>query len=153
MSSASWLALLAPLPADVVPERKPVATPEQIENGTAGPIAGWQSVMVHLSAPEGSRNVLITVDASGTLLSGGDHVLLIRSGSRNGVTTTIYEHESVGGRFEDDGSFRGTRWQTRTEQLAAAGDDEGETTSVPSAPSEADVAALRRLVADVMARL
>jgi hypothetical protein len=144
--------LLAPLPADVVPERKPVATPEQIENGTAGPIAGWQSVTVYLSAPEGSRNVLITLDASGKLLSGGDHVLFIRAGTRDGAATAIYEHESVGGRFEDDGSFRGTRWHTRTEQLAEAGDDDGETMSVPSVPSEADVGALRRLVADVMRR-
>jgi hypothetical protein len=146
-----WLALLAPLPDNVAVERKPVASAEQIAQGTAGPIAGWQSISVNLWAPEGSRNVLITVDASGTLLSAGDHVLLIRPSERDGIKVTIYDHESVGGRYNDDGSFQGTRWQTRTEQVVDA-DDDGETTSTPSAPSADDIAALNRIVADVMKR-
>ena len=45
----------------------------------------------------------------------------------------------------------GARWQTRTEQIADS-DDEGETTSTPSTPSEDDIASLNRLVADVMRR-
>ena len=147
-----WLTLLAPLPADVVPERKPVASAEQLENGTAGPIADWQSLTVNLWVPEGSRNLLITIDGSNRLLSAGDHVLFIREPVlRDGITVAIYEHESVGGRYEDDGSFHGTRWQTRTEQLGDS-DDEGVTTSTPSAPSEDDIASLNRLVADVMRR-
>jgi hypothetical protein len=152
MSQApSWLRLFAPLPDGVVPERKPVASAEQIAAGTAGPIEGWQSVMVHLSAPAGSRNILVTVDAAGKLLSAGDHVLFVSEGLRDGVRTAVYNHESVGGRYEDDGSFRGTRWQTRTEQVVAS-DDDGWTTSVPSPPSDDDVVALNRIVADVLAR-
>lgn len=152
MPVPSWLALLAPLPADVVPERKPVASAEQLENGTAGPIAGWQSVTVNLSTPEGSRHILITIDASNTLLSAGDHVLFVREPAlRDGITVAIYDHESVGGRYADDGSFHGTRWRMRTEQVVDS-DDEGQTTSTPSAPSEDDIASLNRLVADVMRR-
>ena len=68
-----WLALLSPIPADAKPGRKPVASAEQIEKSTAGPIAGWQSISVHLSEPEyGLRHVLITLDENGQLLSGGD---------------------------------------------------------------------------------
>ena len=144
--------LLGPLPAEVVPEIKPVASAEQLEKGTAGPIADWQSVTVNLWVPEGSRNILITIDGSHKLLSAGDHVLFVREPAmRDGVRIAIYDHESVGGRYGDDGSFHGTRWQTRTEQVADS-DDEGETTSTPSAPSEDDIASLNRLVADVMRR-
>jgi hypothetical protein len=146
-----WLALLAPLPDDVAVERKPVASAEQLAQGTAGPIAGWQSISVNLWAPEGSRNILVTVDESGTLLSAGDHVLFIRSSERDGIKVTIYDHESVGGRYAADGSFHGTRWQTRTEQVVDA-DDDGEATSTPSAPSAEDIAALSRIVADVLRR-
>lgn len=147
-----WLTLLAPLPAEVVPERKPVASAEQLEKGTAGPIADWQSVTVNLWVPEGSRNILITIDGSNTLLSAGDHVLFVREPAlRDGIMVAIYDHESVGGRYADDGSFHGTRWQMRTEQVVDS-DDEGETTSTPSAPSEDDIASLNRLVADVLRR-
>ena len=147
-----WLTLLAPIPAEVVPERKPVASAEQLKDGTAGPIADWQSVTVNLWVPEGSRNILITTDASHKLLSAGDHVLFVREPAmRDGIMVAIYDHESVGGRYADDGSFHGTRWQMRTEQVVGS-DDEGETTSTSSTPSEDDIASLNRLVADVMRR-
>ncbi len=152
MTVPPWLALLAPLPADVVPQRKPVATAEQLETGTAGPIADWQSVTVYLSVPEGSRHILITVDGSGKLLSAGDHVLFVREPAvRDGIMVAIYDQESVGGRYADDGLFHGTRWQTRTEQVVDS-DDEVKTTATPSPPSEDDIASLNRLVADVMRR-
>ena len=147
-----WLRLLAPLPATATPERAPVASAEQIANGTAGPIAGWVSVKVYLSDPgSGLRHVLITLDAEGRLLSGGDTILIESREQRGGVTVTIYDQENIGGRFEPDGSFRGTRWRTRTEQI---GDDEdgATTTSVPSPPTDEDVASLRRLVDDVLSR-
>ena len=148
----SWLKLLAPLPGDVTVERKAVASAEQIANGTAGPIAGWVSVAVYLSDPEaGLRHVLITLDADGKLLSGGDTILLERREQRGGVMVTIYDQESIGGRFEDDGSFRGTRWRTRTERIGDE-DDEGQTTSTPSPPTDDETAALRRLVDDVLKR-
>ena len=104
-----WLALLAPLPVDVKPERKPVASAEQLASGTAGPIAGWQSITVNLSEPDyGLRHVQITLDEQGQLLSGGDHVMFVREITPDGNEATLTDHESVGGRFEQDGSFRGT---------------------------------------------
>ena len=66
MAAPDWLSLLAPLPARGLINRKPVASAEQIEKGTAGPIAGWQSLTVMLSEPEyGLRHVHITLDAAG----------------------------------------------------------------------------------------
>ena len=152
MDTPAWLALLAPLPGDAVVERKPVASAEQIGQGTAGPIAGWESVTVNLSsAHAGSRHVLITIDAAGTLLSGGDHVLFVTT-PIGADSPTIYHHESIGGRFAADGSFQGTRWRGRTEQMPDA-DGVSATSSTPSVPTEREVAALRALIADVMRRL
>lgn len=148
----AWLALLAPLPDDVVIERKPVASPELIAAGKADAIAGWDSITVNLSDPaHGLRHVLITLDGAGTLLSGGDSVMFHREEQRGGELWNIYDHENVGGRFEADGSFRGTRWRSRTEHLGDD-DDPKASTSTPSPPSEDDVARLRALVAWVLAR-
>jgi hypothetical protein len=152
LEKPDWLALLTPLPRDAKPERKPVASAEQLASGTAGPIAGWQSLSLHLSVPEGSRHLLITVDAAGKLLSAGDHVMLVTSQRRDGKVFNIYDHESVGGRFAEDGSFHGTRWITHTEQEDGADDDAATMTSTSSKPSEEDITALNRLVADVMTR-
>ena len=151
LEKPDWLALLAPLPRDVKPERKPVASAEQIANGTAGPIADWVSLSVHLSAPHGSRHVLITLDGDGRLLSAGDHVMIVSQAARLDRPIATYDHESVGGRYAGDGSFHGTRWITRTEQEEGA-DEMDTTSSTPSTPSAADVAALKALVADVMKR-
>src|SRR6476469_1626341 len=79
MPAPLWLSLLAPLPHDVVPQRKPVASAQQLADGTAGPIAGWQSVTVNLSEPDfGLRHVQITLDEQGRLLAGGDFVMFVR---------------------------------------------------------------------------
>jgi hypothetical protein len=150
--NAPWHVLLAPLPAEVHVERKPVASVEQLAAGTADAIAGWESLAVHLSdPPRGLRNVLVTVDAAGTLLSAGDWVLFSRTEIRDGVEVTIHDHHSIGGRFEKDGSFRGTVWHSQSAQKGDA-DDAVTISATPSAPSAEDVEALRRLVADVMRR-
>ena len=148
----TWLALFAPLPDHAVVERKPVASPELVASGKADAIAGWESLTVNLSDPvAGMRHVLITLDANGTLLSGGDMVLFQREEQRGRDLVTIYDQENVGGRFEEDGSFRGTRWITHTEQI---GDDDenAHTTSLPSPPSEQDVASLRAIIDAVIRR-
>ena len=148
-----WLTLLAPLPPDVKPVRKPVASAEQIANGTAGPIADWVSLSVNLSAPEGSRNVLITLDGHGKLLSAGDHVMFVSKASRMDRPIAAYEHHSVGGRYAEDGSFHGTRWISHGEQDVDDADDVGRvTSSTPSTPSAEDIAGLNAVVADVMKR-
>lgn len=154
MPAPSWLSLLSPLPGDAVPQRKPVASPAQIESGTAGPIAGWQSVTLHLSEPEhGLRHVQITLDETGALLSGGDHVMLVRETTPDGLDATLTEHHSVGGRFEPDGSFRGTHWISVLE--SSPGDQDGSVTRSAEhrPPTDAEIAALRALVDDVLRRL
>lgn len=128
-----------------------MASPELVASGEAEAIAGWESITAYLSDPAGMRHVLITLDAKGTLLSGGDMVLLQRQEQRGRDVVKIYDQENVGGRFEEDGSFRGTRWLTHTEQI---GDDDesAHATSLPSPPSERDVASLRAIVDAVIKR-
>jgi hypothetical protein len=151
VTNPAWLALFAPLPDDAVVERKPVASPELVASGKADAIAGWDSVSVNLSDVAGLRHILITLDANDRLLSASDLVLFQRTEPRGRDVVTIYDQETVGGRYEEDGSFRGTRWVTHTEQI---GDDEAHahTTSLPSPPPAADVAALRAAVDAVLKR-
>ncbi len=150
-TNPAWLALFAPLPDDAVVERKPVASPELVANGKADAIAGWDSISVHLSDVPGLRHVLITLDANDRLLSASDLVLFQRTEHRGRDMVTISDQETVGGRYEEDGSFRGTRWITHTEHI---GDDEehAHTTSLPSPPSPADVTSLRAIVDAVLRR-
>jgi hypothetical protein len=153
--SPQWLNLLVPLPHDVKPERKPVASAEQLAAGTAGPIAGWQSITVYLSEPAyGLRHVLITLDERGQLLSGGDHVMFVReTNPADDSEATLTDHESVGGRFEADGSFRGTHWKTTLESGPGDANDESVTRSAEHRPPTMDeVAALRRIIEDVLSR-
>jgi hypothetical protein len=146
-SGRHWHALLAPLPEDAVPERKPVGSPEVLATPAGRSIAGWEQLTINLSAgPAGLRSVLVVLDAGGALLSAGDSVLY-RSGDADRATIL---HLSVGGRFESDGSFHGTRWHSVA--IEPGGEEEPEWESTPSAPSEEDVEALRTLVAEVIRR-
>jgi len=106
---------------------------------------------VDLSAPEfGLRHVQVTLDATGTLLTGSDIVMFVRETAPGG-DATLTDHESIGGRFEVDSSFRGTCWKSRLRSLPES--DESETVwSESAAPTDDQIAALRRLVADVLGR-
>jgi hypothetical protein len=153
-SAPSWLSLLAPLPASARAERKPVASAEQLAAGTAGPIAGWQRVTVYLSQPEhGLRHLQVTLDDNGAVLSGGDHVMYVLETAPDTDEAVLTEHHSLGGRFERDGSFRGTC--SKSTLVSTPGGEEGEST-VRSAenrpPTGPEIAALRRLVEDVLSR-
>ena len=152
MSAPVWLSLLSPLPADVQPVRKPVASAAQIETGTAGPIAGWHNVIVNLSEPDfGLRHVQITLDETGKMLSASDHVMFVRETSADGLDLLLSDHENIGGRFEDDGSFSGTYWSTRLR--SDPGSDDSETVSADhSAPTPEQIAALRVMAADMLHR-
>lgn len=152
MPAPSWLSLLSPLPPDSAVQRKLVASPEMVADGTDGPIAGWYTLTVYLSEPEyGLRHVHLTLDAEGTLLSGGDHVMFVRETTPDGLDATLTEHHSLGGRFEADGSFRGTHWLSVLE--TAPGADEGVTRSADHRPpSDDEIAALRAIVEDVLRR-
>ena len=154
MPAPPWLSLLAPLPHDVVPQRKPVASAQQLAEGTAGPIAGWQSITVNLSEPDfGLRHVQITLDEQGRLLAGGDFVMFVRETTPEGGEATLTDHESIGGRFEEDGDFRGTHWKATLE--SSADDDESSVTRSAQhrRPSAEEIAELKRIIDDVLNRL
>ena len=76
--------------------------------------------------------------------------MLVRETSKDG-SAIVTDHESVGGRFETDGSFRGTHWKTTLE-----GSADGDTSITRSAehrpPTAEEIAALRRIIDDVLRR-
>jgi hypothetical protein len=152
MPAPSWLSLLSPLPPETTAQRQPVASEAQLEEGTAGPIAGWQSVTVNFSEPEyGLRHVQITLDEHGKLLAASDHVMFVRETTPDG-DATITDHESIGGRFEHDGSFRGTRWNSRLESRGVNDEDLVTTGASRRLPTENEIVTLRRIVEDVLAK-
>jgi hypothetical protein len=97
------------------------------------------------------RTVLVVLDAEGVLLSASDAVLY-RTAVTEGAfpaNATILQL-SVGGRFEDDGSFHGTRWHSVA--VERGGEEEPEWESTPSEPSPDDVDGLRAVVAELIRR-
>src|SRR3954468_7300900 len=148
-----WHGLLAPLPREAVPVRQPVASPEVLAGPTGYALEGWEQLVLHLSpGAAGLRTILVVLDADGTLLSASDAVLyrsapVGASSPANGAGAATILQMSVGGRFEPDGSFHGTRWHSVA--VERGGEEELEWESTPSSPSEEDVEGLRALVADV----
>ena len=140
----SWHALFAPLPADAVPRRQPVAPPEVLATPAGTAIAGWEQLVLDLSAGGTAMRVVhVVLDGDGRPISASDMVFY-RTGPAE------IRQESVGGRFEADGSFRGTRWLTAGPE--PADDEPPDWESTPSEPSAADVAALRALVDEMLRR-
>jgi hypothetical protein len=153
---AAWQALLAPLPPDAAPKRQPVAPPEVLAGPHGWAVAGWEQLVLYLSAgPAGSRTVMAVLDGTGALLSGSDGVMF-----RTGIggapppddceAPALIRMESVGGRFEPDGSFHGTRWLSVAVDDGREGDLDWEST--PGAPTEADAAALQNLMTELIRR-
>jgi hypothetical protein len=150
---APWLSLLAPLPADVVPHRAPVAAPGTPQAAPDSPIAGWQSLIVDRSdLPFGGRVVHVTLDAAGVPISASDHVYLrdVDATSQAPADPVQMRQLSVGGRIEADGTFRGTHWTTAGPE--PADDEEPQWQMTPRPPTEREIAALMALVHEVMAR-
>jgi hypothetical protein len=149
-----WHALLGPLPEGAVPQRQPVAPPEVLSSPTGWAVAGWEQLVLYLSAgPAGSRTILVVLDGDGALVSGGDNVLY-RSGLSDNVpppddAPALIRQENIGGRFESDGSFHGTRWHS---VAVDRGEDELEWESSRSEPSPEDVVGLREVVSELMRR-
>ena len=110
----------------------------------------------HELAAAGLRIVLVVLDADGVVLSASDAVL-VRTGPdgtpppEDCDAPAVMHQESVGGRFESDGSFRGTRWRS-TAVDPGGGIEELEWESTPSEPSPSDVAGLRATVAELLRR-
>jgi len=155
-----WHALLAPLPNDVIVQRKPVAPPEVLSKPEGAAIAGWEQLTIELSAGlAGLRHVLVVLDPNGQPISASDHVLYWSEVSRTGqnadtssakALSAEFYQESIGGRFETDGTFRGTRWQTVGEDYRDG--SEPKMDSTPSEPSAADIAGIKAIVAEIIRR-
>ena len=146
-----WHKLLAPLPADAVPRRSPVAPPEVLAMPEGAAIAGWENLTVDLSAgAAGLRVVLVLLDETGRALSASDLVLYRSEGMEGGEAVVETRQESLGGRLEEDGTFRGTRWQSLHVETAGGREIRKELT--PAEPRDEDVVALKGLVEEMMKR-
>ncbi len=109
------------------------------------PRPSWHALFAPLAADGGTamRVVHVVLDGDGRPISASDMVFY-RTGPAE------IRQESVGGRFEADGSFRGTRWLTAGPE--PADDEPPDWESTPSEPSAADIAALRALVDEMLRR-
>ncbi len=145
----AWHALLAPLPDGAVPRRRPVVPPEVMLRNESAAVAGWEQLVLEMPASEGGLRVTLAVlDGSGRAISGSDAVL--RRRTLNGEAGVEFTHETLGGRFESDTVFLGTRWKLVTVEHADGRAERLEAT--PSAPTAEEEAGLRALVAELMRR-
>jgi hypothetical protein len=105
--------------------------------------------------------VLVVLDADDRVISVSDAVLhrversSIELAGRvpplmQRAATVEYRHESLGGRFEVDGKFHGTRWRVVT--IEDGHDDETPTNSSSCEPSADDLSALQALIREVVRR-
>jgi hypothetical protein len=144
---APWHALLAPLPDDAVVKRRPVLPPEIAAKPESAVIAGWEQLTVEFAdACRGMRHLMVVLDAQGRAISASD--LVMYRAELGGEV--VFFQETVGGRLEEDGSFRGTRW--RTLGLDSPDDEEAKLDASPSTPTQAEAQALKGLVAEIMRR-
>jgi hypothetical protein len=105
-------------------------------------VAGWYSLIIDLSSPSvGHRVTMATLDGD-LLLSGSDMVYR--------MTPEANLMESLGGRFEPDGSFRGTHWYCVLEPGAEEHAQPGN--FPPRKPSAGEARALRALLDELCRR-
>lgn len=165
--------LLAPLPADATVRRQPVAA--TLPTDARGPIDGWEQFVVELTEGVQLRRIVqVVTDATGALVSAGDHVMSATAdaparakrapGGAAEAPDDLWYHESIGGRFEAGGEFRGTHWRMWSlattdddeEGAAETEDDSGAAHALPAPERRAATAdeadALRRLATDVLVR-
>jgi hypothetical protein len=143
-----WQALLGPLPAGSAPRVSPVGPPALVGTPEGATVAGWESLVLELSAGSAGLRVLqVLRDAEGRLLSASDHVLFRSEAEGRPVQI---RQESIGGRFESDGDFRGTCWLITG--LEPADEEEPQWDLSPRQPTQAEVEALRTLVAEIVGR-
>jgi hypothetical protein len=146
-----WHALLAPLPPDVIPLRKPVAPPEVLATAHGAAIAGWQNLSLDLPAgTAGLRHLLIVLDETGRPIAASDHVFIHWEDPSDPSGPWQMRQESIGGRLEEDGRFLGTCWTITGPEPR---DDEPPAwESIPRQPSDEEAAVLMGLVAEIVAR-
>jgi len=146
----TWHALLAPLPPGARPRRRAVATTADLDPAAAAAIAGWSSLVLDLTAgADGLRVVQVLLDADGRPLSASDHVLF-RSASRDESGRPWIRQENIGGRYEADGSFRGTCW--RTEGPEPGEDEPPRWNAIPRSPTAEEITGLAALVHEMRRR-
>jgi hypothetical protein len=143
-----WHALLGPLPVGAAPRVAPVGSPELHGTLEGAAVAGWETLVLELSAGSAGLRVLqVLRDAEGRLLSASDHVLFRSEAIGQPVQI---RQESIGGRFESNGESRGTFWLVTGPEPVDEEDPRWELS--PREPAKDEVEALRRLVAEIVRR-
>jgi hypothetical protein len=144
----SWHALLAPFPTTATPRLRRLGPESPAPDDPASAIAGWSELVLDLSAgPAGARVIHVVLDPHNRPLAASDLVYFRPQPANN--PDSYHQQQSIGGRFEEDGSFRGTCWIGTATGPADA--DDLHWTLTPSEPREEQVTALRSLVASVLA--
>ena len=150
MSELAWHALLAPLPEDAAPTRKPVGTPDVLASPEGAAIAGWSQLTLHLAAGQaGLRILLVVLEAAARPVAASDHVLFWSPGE-GGSDPRRIRQESIGGSLAADGSFRGTCWLVTGPE--PENDEPPQWDSTSRHPTAAESAALCALAAELVAR-
>ncbi|MEP6686821.1 MAG: hypothetical protein ABJC36_00640 [Gemmatimonadales bacterium] len=145
-----WHTLLAPVPPEARPVRKPIGPPEILASAEGAAIAGWQNLSLNLSGAHGLRHLLIVLDETGRAIAASDHVFLHWPDPGDPAAPWQMLQESIGGRLEADGRFLGTCWTVTGPEPEE--DEEPAWTSTPRPPTDDEVAQLRSLVAELIAR-
>jgi len=113
-------------------------------------IAGWKQVTVELPAGRaGLRTLLVVLDATAGPIAASDQVLFWSWGDGPAAPAQVRQ-ESIGGRPEGDGSFTGTCWRVTGPEPQDDEPPQWESTHRP--PTAAEIAALQRLVTELLAR-
>jgi hypothetical protein len=146
-----WHALLAPLPPEAMPVRKPIGPPDVLGTAHGGAIAGWQNLSLELSAGTfGLRHLLIVLDETGRPIAASDHVFIHWEDPSDPSGPWQMRQESIGGRLEEDGRFLGTCWTVSGPEPRE--DEPPAWESVPRPPTDEEAAVLKGLVAEIVAR-
>lgn len=147
----TWHALLAALPPEAVPARKPLGPASGDQPGN--PLAGWSELVLELSAGAGGLRVLqVVLDAESRPIAASDLVYHPATSAQTSAASepALSRQESLGGRFEPDGTFKGTYWRGTA---PAAGEVEAAAWQLlPNPPTPVQVEALRNLVAELVRR-
>lgn len=99
----------------------------------------------------GLGHLLLTLDETGRPISASDHVLFRAPNPDDPAGPADMRQESIGGRLETDGTFRGTCWLVTGPEPE---DDQEPAWNMRSrAPDEEEIVAVKGLVAELMRRL
>ena len=147
----AWHTLLAALPPEAMPVRKPIGSPEVLGQASGAAIAGWQNLSLNLSAGTfGLRHLLIVLDATGRAIAASDHVFIHWQNPSDPSGPWLMRQESIGGRLEEDGRVLGTCWTVTGPEPRE--DEPPAWESTPRQPTDDEAAALKRLVAEIVMR-